>query len=102
MSPDLAASVVEAELGAPPERVYLEWDPQPIAAASIGQVHRALWWDAERRAERAVAVKVQYPGAAEAIRSDLANAGVLGSLMTQLFRGLDPDPLVARAPGPDR
>jgi predicted unusual protein kinase regulating ubiquinone biosynthesis (AarF/ABC1/UbiB family) len=94
MSADLAASVVEAELGAAPQRVFLQWDPEPIAAASIGQVHRALWWDAERQIERAVAVKVQYPGAAEAIRSDLANAEVLGSLMAQLFRGLDPAPLV--------
>jgi predicted unusual protein kinase regulating ubiquinone biosynthesis (AarF/ABC1/UbiB family) len=94
MSADLAASVVERELGEPPDQVFRQWDPDPIAAASIGQVHRALWWDAERQAERAVAVKVQYPGAAEAIRSDLANAEVLGSLMAQLFRGLDPAPLV--------
>jgi predicted unusual protein kinase regulating ubiquinone biosynthesis (AarF/ABC1/UbiB family) len=95
MAADLAASVVEDELGAPPDRVFVQWDPEPIAAASIGQVHRALWWDPERRAERAVAVKVQYPGAAEAIRADLANADLLGSLMAQLFRGLDPAPLVA-------
>ena len=40
--------------------------------------------------ERAVAVKVQYPGAAEAITADLANADLIGSLMSQLFRGLDP------------
>jgi predicted unusual protein kinase regulating ubiquinone biosynthesis (AarF/ABC1/UbiB family) len=86
--------VVEAELGQPPERAFLEWDPVPIAAASIGQVHRALWWDAELGEERAVAVKVQYPGAAEAISADLANADLLGSLMSQLFRGLDPEPLV--------
>ena len=42
-----------------------------------------------------MAVKVQYPGVGEAIRADLANADLLGSLMTQLFRGLDPAPLVA-------
>jgi predicted unusual protein kinase regulating ubiquinone biosynthesis (AarF/ABC1/UbiB family) len=95
MSAGLAADVVQAELGAPPERLFRVWDPEPIAAASIGQVHRAVWWDSARGEERAVAVKVQYPGAAEAIRSDLANAELLGSLMTQLFRGLDPGPLVS-------
>ena len=66
MSPELAAGVVERELGALPDGVFLEWDPMPIAAASIGQVHRAITRD-----ERAVAVKVQYPGVDEAIRSDL-------------------------------
>jgi predicted unusual protein kinase regulating ubiquinone biosynthesis (AarF/ABC1/UbiB family) len=94
MSAELASSVIEADLGAPPDRLFLEWDPEPIAAASIGQVHRALWWDPVAGSEQAVAVKVQYPGAGDAIRSDLANAELLGSLMTQLFRGLDPGPLV--------
>ena len=41
MSPSLAAAVVEAELGAPPEQVFRRWDDLPVAAASIGQVHRA-------------------------------------------------------------
>src|SRR5207248_11645962 len=45
MSAELAASVVDSELGAPPERVFAEWDPVPIAAASIGQVHRAMTRD---------------------------------------------------------
>ena len=95
MSADLAASVVLEQLGATPEQLFVEWDPAPIAAASIGQVHRAVWYDPVRGEERAVAVKVQYPGVGEAIRADLANADLLGSLMTQLFRGLDPAPLVA-------
>jgi len=94
MAPELAAQVIEAELGGPPEAVFLEWDPVPIAAASIGQVHRARWWDPERQEDRAVAVKVQYPGVADAIEADLANADLLGAILAQAFRGLDPGPLV--------
>jgi predicted unusual protein kinase regulating ubiquinone biosynthesis (AarF/ABC1/UbiB family) len=95
MSPELAAGVIRDELGAAPDSVFLEWDPEPIAAASIGQVHRALWRDPDGGTERAVAVKVQYPGVADAIRADLANADLLGSMMSQLFKGLDPGPMVA-------
>ena len=87
--------MVEQELGAPPEKLFVEWDPEP----DRGRVDRpgpprALVGPG-RAAERAVAVKVQYPGVADAIRADLANADLLGSLMTQLFRGLDPAPMVA-------
>ncbi len=89
MAPELAAQVVIEELGAPPTEVFAEWDPVPIAAASIGQVHRALTRDG-----RAVAVKVQYPGVDEAIRGDLDNAGLLFSALKMLFPGLDPKPLV--------
>jgi predicted unusual protein kinase regulating ubiquinone biosynthesis (AarF/ABC1/UbiB family) len=95
MAPELAAEVVERELGRPPEAVFVTWDPVPIAAASIGQVHRALWRDPATGAERAVAVKVQYPGVAEAIEADLANADLLGAILAQGFKGLDPGPLVA-------
>lgn len=90
MSGELAASVVEAELGQPPDRLFERWDPVPIAAASIGQVHRALTRDG-----RAVAVKVQYPGVAEAIGSDLANADLIFGTLAYAFPGLDPGPLVA-------
>ena len=49
MSGDLAAEVIDEELGAPPDKIFLEWDPVPIAAASIGQVHRAVIHDPEYR-----------------------------------------------------
>jgi predicted unusual protein kinase regulating ubiquinone biosynthesis (AarF/ABC1/UbiB family) len=90
MAPELAAGVVERELGMPPDRAFLEWDPLPIAAASIGQVHRALTRDG-----RAVAVKVQYPGVDEAIRSDLDNAGLVFGAMGLALSGFEPGPLVA-------
>ena len=89
MSPELAADTVAQELGAPPDRVFLEWDPVPIASASIGQVHRALTRDG-----RAVAVKVQYPGVDEAIRADLDNAGLLFGVVGMMFPGLEAGPLV--------
>ena len=95
MSAELAAGVIEAELGARPEDLFVAWDPEPIAAASIGQVHRALWRDPATGQERAVAVKVQYPGVDAAIEADLANTDLLGTLFSQVFRGLDPQPMVA-------
>ncbi len=95
MSAELAADVVERELGRPPADVFVEWDPEPIAAASIGQVHRAIALDADTGAEVPVAVKVQYPGVDEAITADLKNAGMLGTMLKQGFGGLDPDDMVA-------
>ncbi len=90
MSPELAAEVVASELGGAPERVFAEWDPVPIAAASIGQVHRAMTPNGH-----AVAVKVQYPGVAEAITADLGTAGLLFGSLRHVFAGFDPEPLVA-------
>ena len=72
MAPSLAAEVVTEQLGAQPQQVFLDWEPMPVAAASIGQVHRAVTRSGQR-----VAVKVQYPGVGAAIRSDLRNAEVL-------------------------
>lgn len=89
MSPALAAEMVQRELGAPPDTVFAEWDPVPIAAASIGQVHRAMTRDG-----RAVAVKVQYPGVEEAIRADLAgmDAAMFGSPL--LFKNFEVQPFL--------
>jgi predicted unusual protein kinase regulating ubiquinone biosynthesis (AarF/ABC1/UbiB family) len=95
MSADLAAGVIQAELGAPPESLFVTWDPEPLASASIGQVHRAIVVDPDTGLERAVAVKVQYPGVAEAIEADLRNADLLGAILKQGFGGLEPDEMVA-------
>ncbi len=90
MAPSLAASVVEGELGQPPERAFLDWTDLPVAAASIGQVHRAVTHHG-----RDVAVKVQYPGVHEAIESDLDAAEVMyGMFSTMLLKGLDAKGLV--------
>ena len=90
MSAELAAQLIESELGAPPEQVFAEWDPLPIAAASIGQVHRALTHDG-----RAVAVKLQYPGVADTMTADLDNASLLRRVAGMAFPGLDTASLVA-------
>lgn len=95
MSAELAADVIVQELGRHPDELFVEWDPEPIAAASIGQVHRALWRDPATGAERAVAVKVQYPGVGEAIASDLRNTDLLGTILAHNFAGLDPSEMVA-------
>jgi predicted unusual protein kinase regulating ubiquinone biosynthesis (AarF/ABC1/UbiB family) len=67
--PESIAEVIREEFGAPPEAVFASWDPEPLASASIGQVHAARTEDG-----REVVVKVQYPGVAEAVRADLRNA----------------------------
>jgi predicted unusual protein kinase regulating ubiquinone biosynthesis (AarF/ABC1/UbiB family) len=90
MSAELAASMVEEELGRHPKDLFAEWDPDPIAAASIGQVHRAITHEGV-----AVAVKVQYPGIAAAIEADLGNVGLLFGGLGQVFPGLESGPLVA-------
>jgi predicted unusual protein kinase regulating ubiquinone biosynthesis (AarF/ABC1/UbiB family) len=69
--------------------VFAEWDPRPIAAASIGQVHRAITRD-----DRAVAVKVQYPGVDGAIEGDLDSAGLIFKTMSLAFPAFDSGPMV--------
>ncbi|MGI8793573.1 MAG: ABC1 kinase family protein [Acidimicrobiales bacterium] len=90
MSPSLAAGVIRDELGGEPEQVFLEWEPIPLGAASIGQVHKAVTKDG-----RIVAVKVQYPGVDKAIKSDLNNAEMLyGMFASFALKNLDVKSLV--------
>ncbi|MCB1004972.1 MAG: AarF/ABC1/UbiB kinase family protein [Acidimicrobiales bacterium] len=90
MAPSLAESVVREQLGDDPERLFLDWSPVPVAAASIGQVHRAVLHDG-----REVAVKVQYPGVGSAIKHDLDNAELLyGMFSAVALKGLDVKALV--------
>ena len=70
--PAAIRAVVTAELGAAPEERFARWDDTPIAAASLGQVHAAEDADGRR-----FAVKVQYPGVAEALRDNLSSASLL-------------------------
>ncbi|MBF4162875.1 ABC1 kinase family protein [Nocardioides acrostichi] len=75
-------------------RERLVWlDGGPAAAASIGQVHRGRWADDDGQ-EREVAVKVQYPHAAEALQADLRQIGRLGRTVAPLIPGIDIKPLV--------
>jgi predicted unusual protein kinase regulating ubiquinone biosynthesis (AarF/ABC1/UbiB family) len=76
--------ILEDEYEKPPDQVFAEIEHEAFAAASIGQVHRATLHDGTR-----VAVKVQYPGIADALESDLANAGMIMRLAKVLAPGLD-------------
>jgi predicted unusual protein kinase regulating ubiquinone biosynthesis (AarF/ABC1/UbiB family) len=77
--------VIERDLGERLRDVFSDFDPEPIAAASIGQVYRATLADDGR----GVAVKVQYPGVAAAVRADMQNLGMILRLMKRLAPGLD-------------
>jgi predicted unusual protein kinase regulating ubiquinone biosynthesis (AarF/ABC1/UbiB family) len=85
MAPGLARAILAAELGDRAESAFAEFDADPFAAASIGQVHAARLHDG-----RDVAVKLQYPGVAEAIRADLRNAELLAAVLALAVGGLAP------------
>lgn len=82
--------VLARQLGDEWRSRFRDFDDTPAAAASIGQVHRATWADG-----RDVAVKVQYPGAGDALLSDLTQIGRMSRLVGILVPGLEVKPLVA-------
>ena len=84
MARALAEQVVRDELGAAPRDVFKRWDANPVAAASIGQVHRAQLHDG-----RWVAVKVQYPGIAETMAADLAQLELGRFVVPALYPHMD-------------
>jgi predicted unusual protein kinase regulating ubiquinone biosynthesis (AarF/ABC1/UbiB family) len=83
-------AVLAERLGSDWRELFLEFEDRPAAAASIGQVHHAVWHDG-----REVAVKVQYPGAGEALLSDLTQLGRVARLIGPLIPGLDVKPLIS-------
>ncbi len=76
--------VIEDDLEAPITEIFASLEEEPIAAASIGQVYRATLADG-----RAVAVKVQYPGVAAAVRADLQNLDMIMRVLKRMTPGLD-------------
>ncbi|MER8068060.1 AarF/ABC1/UbiB kinase family protein [Streptomyces sp. NPDC094034] len=82
-------AVLAERLGEEWRELFLEFEDKPSAAASIGQVHRAVWHDG-----REVAVKVQYPGAGEALLSDLTQLSRFARLLGPLVPGVDIKPLI--------
>ena len=81
--------VLAADLGPQWRDQFAEFDDQPAAAASIGQVHRAVWHDG-----RVVAVKIQYPGAGKALSSDFTQLSRLGRLFGLVMPGLEVKPVL--------
>jgi predicted unusual protein kinase regulating ubiquinone biosynthesis (AarF/ABC1/UbiB family) len=79
---------LEEDLGRPRGTVFDEFDPEPIGVASIGQVYRATLKDG-----REVAVKVQYPGVAAAVRADMKNLALMLRLVHRALPGIDTDAL---------
>jgi len=92
-APPLPASTVHkvlaADLGGAWRDSFAEFSDRPAAAASIGQVHKAVWRDG-----RQVAVKIQYPGAGRALSSDFAQISRVGRLFGVLMPGLEVKPLL--------
>ncbi|MEU3714395.1 ABC1 kinase family protein [Streptomyces catenulae] len=82
-------TVLAERLGEEWRELFQEFEDKPSAAASIGQVHRAVWHDG-----RPVAVKVQYPGAGAALLSDLAQLSRFARLLGPLIPGMDVKPLI--------
>jgi predicted unusual protein kinase regulating ubiquinone biosynthesis (AarF/ABC1/UbiB family) len=87
-APPLSAAkvhrVLDGQLGTKWRDRFTSFDDEPVASASIGQVHKGVWSDG-----REVAVKIQYPGADEALRADLKTMRRLTSMLKQLAPGAD-------------
>jgi len=81
--------VLAEQLGRQWRRRFTSFDDTPVAAASIGQVHRAVWKDG-----RDVAVKIQYPGAGEALLSDLTQLSRMARMFSVVVPGMDVKPLL--------
>lgn len=86
---EVIAIELERELGAPLDALFADIDPEPLAAASIGQVHRATLPGGDP-----VVVKVQYPGVDAAIRSDLKNVAWLYPMLGAVYPALETGPIV--------
>ena len=85
MDPEASKAVIKEEFGQSVDEVFDEFEDEAVAAASIGQVHRARLKTGER-----VAVKVQYPGVDDAVRSDLKNVSAMTKLAVAIAPNLDP------------
>ncbi len=86
--------ILDEELGSDWRDLFEQFDDHPAAAASIGQVHRAVWSDGQP-----VAVKVQYPGAGEALLSDLGQLSIVARMTTGWIPGLDVGPILEELKG---
>lgn len=85
MDPEASKTVIEEEFGRPADQVFASFEDEAVASASIGQVHRATLPTGEE-----VAVKVQYPGVDDAVRSDLKNVSAMTKLAVAIAPNLDP------------
>jgi predicted unusual protein kinase regulating ubiquinone biosynthesis (AarF/ABC1/UbiB family) len=85
MDPEASHLVIKEEFGRSAEEIFATFEDDPVAAASIGQVHRATL-----RSGETVAVKVQYPGVDDAVRADLKNVSAMTKLAVAIAPNLDP------------
>ena len=90
MDPEASKQVIKEEFGESVTDLFEEFEDDPVAAASIGQVHRARLHSGE-----VVAVKVQYPGVDQAVRSDLKNLSAMTKLSVAIAPNLDPKEVTA-------
>ncbi|MBY6412404.1 AarF/ABC1/UbiB kinase family protein [Rhodococcus sp. BP-252] len=81
--------MLDRQLGTAWRSRFESFDDTPVASASIGQVHRAVWTDG-----RDVAVKIQYPGADDALRADLKTMSRFASTFSAIFTGADVKPVL--------